>query len=843
MKTKTIRNIARCMLFIFVAAMILMFIPQPASAETPDIIFTSVDASDTSISKGDEFNVLLTFKNISDYELHNVVLDFSSATNVSPVDGVTSLTPDDPSSGTLTTSGADQEGTLSIDLELTVSTGDGKIPVTFMYTVDDDNDPDTEEVDYSTTTYFAVNAKAASSSTATPSDTSKYKPVVTATIIGSSSVSGGQTDDVVVELKNTSENYAAKSLSVESALTETETITGVTFSSDVPVKELAPGKTARFTMHVSASRFADEGAFVLPLTLTYMNPWSDSFTSTARVTLNILNSNTAGLLSVKSTSLSTPTVSAGKTFGLTIVVENSGTMAARDVRIGLDGLAADGITLASGSARSAFDSIEGGGTRTLTFQLAASKDLKSGSVPLTVKFDYSDLKGTKTSDTDQVWIPVAGVGTTNALVSMQDMKISASTIDPGQQVSVTVDVVNQGTAASGQLKISADGGTVLFPVSQNLFVVNDLAAGAKKTLTFKFQAQADAARGSAPITLKLEPEDEKETISQAVAVFVNGTTDSDDKDDATKNVPKVIVSSYSYEPEVVKAGEKFTLNLAFTNTHGSKTIKNIRASFTVVETSTQTTGNVFTPVDSSNTFFIDGISPKSEVTKSVNLYVIPDATAKTYTVTISFDYEDEKGNSFKTDEIIGIPVYQPSRFDISESNVPTDMMMGEQGYAAFDLYNLGKTTLYNVKMTFEGDFEASPKSQYFGNFEPGANEYLELTLTPTMAGTANGKVTISYESATGEATEAVKEFSVNVNEMMVDPGMDGGMVDENGNPIGGDVSYDENGNPIDPNAPADGPFYTKLWFKIAAVAAIVLIVLFVVIRIVRKRKLEKGSDF
>lgn len=834
MKKETIRNIARLMLFIFMAAMVLTISPNTAGADTPDIIFTQVDAGDDTLSKGDEFVATLTFKNISGVELHDVVLDFSAATNVTPVDGVTSYTPVEGS--TIAASGT---GSVSVDFEFISSDGDGKIPVTFLYSKTED----ASEVDYSTTTYFAVKASAESTSTSTPTDTTKYKPVLAAGIINSSVVTGGQTTDITVEIRNTSENYSAKAIHVESALTEAETLTDVTFTTGLPVKELAPGKTSRFTMRVLTSKFAEEGAFVLPLTITYANPWNDSFTMTAKLALTVINNNTTGLLAIQGMTLSTPTVSAGKPFDLTLVVKNTGSMATKDVRVALDGLAAESFTLASGSTRSAYDSIEGGGTRTLVYHMNADADMKSGSFPLTVKLDYSDLKGTRTSDSEQVWIPVVGTGETNALLSLQNMHVSATTINPGQDVTVTLDVVNQGTSASGQMKISADGGTVLFPVTQNLIVVNDLAPGAKKTITFRFQAQADAARGSAPITVKLEPAEESQAMSQAIAVFVNGKTE-DEVDDATKNVPKVIVSSYSYDPEIVKAGEKFTLNLSFTNTHNEKTIRNIRASFTVAETSTQTTGNVFTPVDSSNTFFIDSIAPKQDVTQSVNLYTIPDATAKTYTVTISFDYEDEAGNPFKTDEIIGIPVYQASRFDISESNIPTDMMSGEQGYASFDLYNLGKTTLYNVKMSFEGDFEANPKSQYFGNLDPGANEYLELTLTPLTVGTANGKVIITYESATGEVSEVTKEFTTNVMEMYVDPGMGdgGGMVDENGNPIGGDgVIYDENGNPIDPTA--EGPFYTKLWFKIGAGVLVLAVIAFIVIRIVRKRKQEKGLDF
>ena len=214
--------------------------------------------------------------------------------------------------------------------------------------------------------------------------------------------------------------------------------------------------------------------------------------------------------------------------------------------------------------------------------------------------------------------------------------------------------------------MSADVTGTLLPVTQNLVIVSKLAPNESKTLSFKFQPSPDAQRGSVPIVIKVESADGSGSngmISQAVSVFVNADSSVSDP---SKNVPKIIVESYAYEPQQVKAGERFTLMMSFQNTHSSKTIRNIKGSFNVEEKSNET-GNVFTPVDSSNTFFIEEIKPKDIYDWTLNLYTIPDALSKTYTVIISFDYEDEQGNPYTAQEIIGIPVYQPSRFEVSRS--------------------------------------------------------------------------------------------------------------------------------------------------------------------------------
>ena len=196
----------------------------------------------------------------------------------------------------------------------------------------------------------------------------------------------------------------------------------------------------------------------------------------------------------------------------------------------------------------------------------------------------------------------------------------------------------------------------IIPVSQNLHFIQSLKKGEVKNITFKFQPKPDAARGGVPITINVAPVDDNDgtAISQAISVFV----DSDSTGSAEgKNVPKIIIKSYSSEPTLVNAGENFKLNMEFLNTHASKTVRNIKGSFSVTEASNET-GNVFTPVGSSNTFYIDKINPQGSSSWDVTLYTIPDAKSKTYTVSVSFEYEDDQGTQYTATELIGIPVYQ-----------------------------------------------------------------------------------------------------------------------------------------------------------------------------------------
>ena len=110
--------------------------------------------------------------------------------------------------------------------------------------------------------------------------------------------------------------------------------------------------------------------------------------------------------------------------------------------------------------------------------------------------------------------------------------------------------------------------------------------------------------------------------------------EGESEDDKNKSKPKIIVSKYVCDPLIVMAGEEFDLNLSLMNTHKDKGVKNIKMFLTLAEetsSETEKSGNIFTPVNSSNTYYFDAIPPKGTVDKELRLYVVPNAQPKTYT--------------------------------------------------------------------------------------------------------------------------------------------------------------------------------------------------------------------
>lgn len=298
-----------------------------------------------------------------------------------------------------------------------------------------------------------------------------------------------------------------------------------------------------------------------------------------------------------------------------------------------------------------------------------------------------------------------------------------------------------------------------------------------------------------------------------------------------KNKPKLIVSNYQLTPEMAKAGEEFKLNLTFYNTNYEKSVRNIKISLngssqSVGANGEQASGSVFTPVNSSNTFYISRIDPEDTVSKEITIKTVPNAPAQNYSMEIKFEYEDYEGNEYVASEVIGIPVVQTSKILYGEVNL-TEGFVGDIMNLSMDFYNTGKDTLTTFMVTVEGnDFTVNGSQRYFvGNFAPGNSDNFNVDITPTKAGELNGKVVITYEDSTGEEHKEEIPFKTEVMEAMQ-------IEDPMINPETGELL---DGTMVEEST----PLYKKpsLWVGIAVL--IVVIAFFVR----RRAKKKKEQDF
>ncbi|MCI5839349.1 MAG: hypothetical protein SOZ89_05640 [Peptoniphilaceae bacterium] len=306
-----------------------------------------------------------------------------------------------------------------------------------------------------------------------------------------------------------------------------------------------------------------------------------------------------------------------------------------------------------------------------------------------------------------------------------------------------------------------------------------------------------------------------------------------------RNRPKLIISSYSVDPQMVEAGSSFNMNMTFYNTNNTNTIYNLRITVDAQgsfqsqandkeaqsDTISQSSG-VFVPLNSVNTFYNAELYPWNTVSKTASLKVIPGAKSGSYPININMEYEDYWGNQYKDTQSVSVAVVQESQIKFSDINLPKTIPEGEAQNISLDVYNTGKSDLSNVMLKVEGkDFDVDTDSYFIGDFKSASQDTFSFNITPQKTGKINGKVVVTYTDSEGEESKEELKFNTKVEKS--------------------EAVFDENGNEIDPKTgqlvekPQEGGFSTTgiIFSGILVVLVIALVIVFI-----KKRKAKKDED-
>ncbi len=307
----------------------------------------------------------------------------------------------------------------------------------------------------------------------------------------------------------------------------------------------------------------------------------------------------------------------------------------------------------------------------------------------------------------------------------------------------------------------------------------------RRELTWVLKTRKDAPSGYTPLVFDVTYEkDDKtlETIQLTTYVNVIGTTGKGA--DGTTSTPRVIVTGFSTDPEVVHAGETFTLTLHMQNTSKATAVKNMLFDIQAASESTESNyvAAAFLPTAGSSTIFVDQIAAGATKDISMEMEARADLAQKPYVVNVSMNYEDESVNSYENTANVSIPVRQEARVDISTIEImPDSIEVGGETNVMFSIYNIGKTQLYNTNVKFVAD-SVSGGDVFLGNIAPGATGSVDAYLSGAAATMDDGTVTIqiSFEDESGEVTTIEETMTLWVNEMFMDDMMmgDGMIMDE-----------------------------------------------------------------
>lgn len=630
----------------------------------------------------------------------------------------------------------------------------------------------------------------------------------------------GESLKIPITLKNNSE-YEVRNISVSARISDPNFVY-LSGSAYKHIDYIEADELEKFNFSVDIDDLAPKGSYQIEVEINYEDDL-DTFSNIDTIYVRV-DSNPPQLNISRVDVLPNNTVTPGQIFNVGIEFENIGEVLAKDIKVSLEGLSEVGFSLANGSKSQTIQSIPGGFKNYAVYQLKASKSMTTGSYQLELNLKYNE----NMEETLEFSINVEKNKDNVSYLKMENLTYPTGSIGQNKEVLVSFDLRNLGQIDAKNIIIKADSTDMngLVPKSVSQIKIDSILPQTTETVTFIFITTKNGETKNYPIQINVDYEDElitdgeKYNINQYIGIFAVAPDE-----DANQSTPKLIIDKYNFNPALVKAGENFTMNLSFYNTNSSKTVKNIKIFLTSDERtdadSNSAGGSVFTPVDSSNTFYIDSIPPKGRVEKRITMFTVPDAAAKTYTLTANFEYEDSAATPFTATELIGVPVIQISKLETGEVGYSPEAYIGQSTPISLEFFNTGKVTLYNMMVKIIGDFQTENGQLYIGNFTSGSSEYFEGYVIPSAPGELNGELVFSYEDSTGQEQEIRKDFSLNVVDMPIQPEFPGGMPPMEEVPSSGGIM---------------GILKSMLFWTILAIIAVITGI--VVLKKKKKKKLE-----
>ena len=398
--------------------------------------------------------------------------------------------------------------------------------------------------------------------------------------------------------------------------------------------------------------------------------------------------------------------------------------------------------------------------------------------------------------------PTPVPGTYNYL-DIHDVSQSPETPVHGGKVSLTFTITNNGNAPVNNLRIFGENlsSAGFEPISNEPYQnVGDLEAGQSRKVSMIFRLGEEIPNGLNPLTIGYEFFDEngekkKDNAGIYVLNCVGKKTEEPTPTPADLGRPKLIVSDYSTDNDILRAGETFNFSFSIKNTHQTKAAKNIKITLSQAE-------SIFAPAEGTNIFYIDSIEPGEVDIQTITLKTKNDATTGDYAINITMEYEyddmsqvDREKGGVSEESAIKLratenyrPVIENVAIDSWEGvyvDTPVDL--------SFEFYNMGKSTLGNVYVTVEGDFALANNSNmsYVGAVNGYSQEFINPSVIALVSGEATGILTVHFEDSNGdevtisqEFTEFVQDFGGQDMDFPIDDGEwdfpvdDGGMEQE-----------------------------------------------------------------
>lgn len=236
--------------------------------------------------------------------------------------------------------------------------------------------------------------------------------------------------------------------------------------------------------------------------------------------------------------------------------------------------------------------------------------------------------------------------------------------------------------------------------------------------------------------------------------------------------PVVYISKTVLEPGTAQAGEAFTMTVTLKNSITTKYVRNMLV--------TVDTGNVQIDLDEdSNIFPIAKIDKGGEVELTLHFSTEPAIPSGKYPINFSFKYDSSKTLNLSSNGSTVVEIQQPANMELVMPRFPDAVSVGETVPVSFQVMNMGRSSMYNVRCVVSGFGLVPSNTGYIGTMEAGTskNTKVELYIIALNAssdnengqqyGNTTGTVTLIYEDETGKEYRQEATFDTTVNRPVV----------------------------------------------------------------------------
>ncbi len=500
---------------------------------------------------------------------------------------------------------------------------------------------------------------------------------------------------------------------------------------------------------------AKEKVYEIELEIEYESLPGDTYRTTDSVYIRIINDEVEPLVGVVDYRMTqTPLTHDGVNQAVVLTVGNRGTSNAHNIRASLSGFSPEGLHIYKGMDIQAIDEIEANHEQLVYFYLQPSKSTKTDEYELEVTLKYDDDVGAEYTRTSYIYIPVQGNDTKAVELVVNDL-VAPDKVNAGDSFEISGVLENKSGVEAEFVDISVDYPDGFIPESKPVQIIRDMKSGQTEPFLFVMTAGEDMQTEHYPINLVIKynasGDDTERDFKEYAGVSVDGRSGL--------GRPKILVDDYSFEGDAVMAGEVFDLHLKFFNTSSDDLVKNIKVSVSSEE-------GVFSPADSSSSFFIERIERQGYYEYVLPIETKRDAAVKTHNLKLVMEYEDGEGNAydaqeqpFKEEESLGISVSQPVRLETGDVAAPFDAFVGSPSDVELEFYNMGRSDMYNMFVKLEGDFTSQDGTYFVGNFESGSSDYFMASIIPEEEGEVTGNIVFTFEDALGNPSTVERPFS------------------------------------------------------------------------------------